>query len=980
MRKLWSPKYDYTLFDPIRHTIADTCGSDEIFLPYTRKYDNLSNEELIQLIKDAKKYNWQALDLSSCGIEYLPDELWKLQKLRILYLGNDFFKRNFIWNSYITGDDNTFLAIPKEIRQLKRLQVLDLSGKYTEFNDDNTLGLPNLLHLDISNCNYSQVPKPLLIPSLESIRYNCLDSSLSDDFFSLENLKSLDLSGSQISSLPDSLGILENLQYLDLSDSQISSLPDSLGILGNLQDLVLSGSQISSLPNSLGNLENLQYLDLSDSQISSLPNSLGNLENLQYLDLSGSQISSLPDSLGNLENLQDLDLAFTPLAKKTQPELLNQSAIEVIKNILSQQSSKEKTYFYESKMIIVGQGHVGKTSILNRIINNTYSENLSTEGIDISSWSFRKQETTYKLNVWDFGGQEIYHATHQFFLTKRSLYLLVWDILAEDEYGRIDYWLKTIQSFADESPIILIVNKCDKDIGRYKNIDADDYKKRFPQIQEIFYISCKDNLGISSLKKCIENTAINLPLMKTLWLNSWLTVRNRLEILSETKNYISYREYLSICKENGITEEEALRLAKYLHDLGVILYYHDDPLLKHLIILSSEWGTDAVYKILDEQVHRLKGRNGIFYIDDLPYIWKDQSRYPEEFYPHLLNLMEKFQLTFKVNGNTYLMAELLDSKSIELPLKFPHENTLSFRYDYDFLPAGIMTRFIVSINQYIITIDGVKKCWKKGVYLEYGLAYALVSLSDSITEKFVSIQVSGDDKRDKQKLLFLIRHSIEKINSLFSQIKITRRIPCTCSSECTHLFKYDVLMEAEKRGRKTLMCEKSFKDVFILKLLDGVENMENKYGYYGSPINFAPNIAVNPTITNTNTNTNTSSADATNTISITQEIKEYLYDMEGNLKNIRSVLNTDDKEISQELDMAESAIKELSECKTNVDVKKSGIPSRLETFFEDSQDTDTSFGKAVQGTKQAGKFLKKLAEIYNKIATHLHLHKIPFVK
>ena len=881
MKKLWNSK-DYTVFEPVKHTIVETLLEKKNFLPYTREYNNLSYGELIKLIKDAKKYHWQALDLSNCGIQYFPDELWELRELRILYLGNNRF--------FSTGDNNTFLKIPQKIEQLESLQVLDLSEKQIKFEDDHTLYLPNLLYLNIYNCNYSKIPKPLLIPSLTSIHYNCLDSSLSDDLFSLVNL--------------------------------------------------------------------------------------------QYLNLSGSQISSFPNSLENLRNLQNLTLSFTPLTSKIPLEIFNQSAIEIIRYVLSQQSTEEKAYFYESKMIIVGQGHVGKTSILNRIVNNTYSDEPSTEEIDISSWHFKQQKTTYKLSVWDFGGQEIYHATHQFFLTRRSLYLLVWDILAEDEYGRIDYWLKTIQSLADDSPIILVVNKCDRDVGRRKNIDADDYKKRFPQIQGVFYVSCKDNVGFPRLKKCIKNTAVNLPLMETLWLNSWLAVRNRLETLTETENYISYRKYFSICQENGITEEEALRLAKYLHDLGVILYYHDDPLLKHLIILSSEWGTDAVYKILDEQVHRLKGRNGIFYIDDLPYIWKDQSRYPEEFYPHLLNLMEKFQLTFKVNGNTYLMAELLDSKSIELPLKFPHENTLSFRYDYDFLPAGIMTRFIVSINQYIITIDGVKKCWKKGVYLVYGFAYALVSLSDSITEKFVSIQVSGDDKRYKQELLFLIRHSIEKINSLFSQIKITRRIPCTCSSECTHLFKYDVLMEAEKRGRKTLMCEKSFKDVFILKLLDGVENMENKYGYYGSPINFAPNIAVNPTITNTNTNTNTntSSADATNTISITQEIKEYLYDMEGNLKNIRSVLNTDDKEISQELDMAESAIKELSECKTNVDVKKSGIPSRLETFFEDSQDTDTSFGKAVQGTKQAGKFLKKLAEIYNKIATHLHLHKIPFVK
>ena len=974
MKKLWNSK-DYTLFEPVKHNIAETFALKKNFLPYTRKYNNLSYGELIKLIKDAKKYHWQALDLSNCGIEYFPDELWELRELRILYLGNNSFEH--------TGDNNTFRKIPQKIEQLESLQVLDLSGQQIKFEDDHTLYLPNLLYLNIHNCNYSKIPKPLLIPSLIGICYSCSDSSLLDDLFSLVNLQYLSLSASQISSLPDSLGNLGSLQLLNLSGCVIHSLPDSLGNLGNLQFLDLSHSQISSLPDSLGNLGNLQFLDLSHSQISSLPDSLGNLGNLRFLDLSHSQISLFPNSLENLRNLHNFTLSSTPLAEKIPPEIFNQSAIEVIRYVLSQQSTDEKTYFYESKMIIVGQGHVGKTSILNRIVNNTYLDEPSTEGIDISSWHFKQQEITYKLNVWDFGGQEIYHATHQFFLTRRSLYLLVWDILAEDEYGRIDYWLKTIQSLAGDSPIILVVNKCDRGVGRRKNIDADDYQKRFPQIQGIFYVSCKDNVGFPRLKKCIKNTAVNLPLMETLWLNSWLAVRNRLETMAETENYISYRKYFSICQENGITEEEALRLAKYLHDLGVILYYHDDPLLKHLIILSSEWGTDAVYKILDEQVHRLKGRNGIFYIDDLPYIWKDKSRYPEEFYPHLLNLMEKFQLTFKVNANTYLMAELLDGKAIELPLKFPRENTLSFRYDYDFLPAGIMTRFIVSMNQYIITIDGVKQCWKKGVYLEYGSAYALVKLSDSITEKFVSIQVSGSNKRDKQEFLFLIRHSIEKINSLFSQINITKLIPCICSSECTHLFKYDVLLEAEKRGRKTLMCEKSFKDVLISKLLDGVENMENKenkYGYYGSPINFAPNIAVNPTITNTNTNTNTSSADATNTISITQEIKEYLYDMEGNLKNIRSVLNTDDKEISQELDMAESAIKELSECKTNVDVKKSGIPSRLETFFEDSQDTDTSFGKAVQGTKQAGKFLKKLAEIYNKIATHLHLHKIPFVK
>ncbi len=52
-----------------------------------------------------------------------------------------------------------------------------------------------------------------------------------------------------------------------------------------------------------------------------------------------------------------------------------------------------------------------------------------------------------KLNIWDFGGQEIQHSTHQFFLTTRSLYLLVVDARKGDQISNIEYWLKTYQKF-----------------------------------------------------------------------------------------------------------------------------------------------------------------------------------------------------------------------------------------------------------------------------------------------------------------------------------------------------------------------------------------------------------------------------------------------------------------------------------------------------------------------------------------------------
>lgn len=67
--------------------------------------------------------------------------------------------------------------------------------------------------------------------------------------------------------------------------------------------------------------------------------------------------------------------------------------------------------------------------------------------------------------------------------------MLVWDALAEEAYGQIDYWLKTIQSFAAESPIIIVVNKCGKNIGRIRRIGKEDYRiliTNYPKCGEKF--------------------------------------------------------------------------------------------------------------------------------------------------------------------------------------------------------------------------------------------------------------------------------------------------------------------------------------------------------------------------------------------------------------------------------------------------------------------------------------------------------------
>lgn len=491
-------------------------------------------------------------------------------------------------------------------------------------------------------------------------------------------------------------------------------------------------------------------------------------------------------------------------------------------------NSKANKDFNESKMLVVGQGRVGKTCVINRIIKDNYEDEISTEGIDIHEWEYSINKLNvnekYRLNVWDFGGQEIYHATHQFFLTKRSLYLLVWDGQAEDEYGRIEYWLKTIESFANDSPVILVINKCDLNIGRIKKIDYTRYLSEFPQIAGIEQISCKDDVGIQDLRNKIQEKAIELPLMKTKWITTWLQVRFKIEELSKSKSFIQYEEYLNLCKENDVEENDALILINYLNDLGIILYFADNMLLSNLVILKPEWGTSAVYKVLDEQERLLKNKNGILTRNDLKKIWKMEDGYKQEMYPYLIEIMKKFELLFTIESDIYLAAELLNNVKYDIDIKFNKEDSLVFRYQYDFAPAGVITKLIVLLSEFLVEKNGEKLCWQQGMYLQYNQSIAEIILYNSISEKYIEIRIVNGSSRNKTELLTIIRTNIEKINKRYSKLKVIPKVPCNCKKCSPFLFDYSMLLKAEEKDRKTVMCNESVEDVSIEELLLGIDN------------------------------------------------------------------------------------------------------------------------------------------------------------
>ena len=392
-----------------------------------------------------------------------------------------------------------------------------------------------------------------------------------------------------------------------------------------------------------------------------------------------------------------------------------------------------------------------------------------------------------------------------------------------------------------------------------------------------------------------------------------------------------------------------------------------------MVILSSEWGTDAVYKVLDEQEKHLKGRNGILHTDDLPIIWNDTVCYPPDRHMHLIGLMKRFQLIFDISESKYLVAELLENRTIHLDYEFPQDDSLAFRYEYDFIPAGVMTRFIVSINRYLETVDGVKQCWKKGAYLRYHEAYALVKLHDNLADRYIEIKVGGPKTRERQELLTLIRTKFEEINNQYNQICITERIPCICSAGCTWLFDYNKILLAESKGKQSIECQNTFESVDIRKLLDGVETkMDSNYGLVVNNIVKSQN---NPIITVSSNSTAEASASTT----ITVEIRDLINGIQGDFNDLVGEIKNKSNEFDEECQKVSSSLATLDVCNTKEEITKTGVLKKLERFLSECSDSESAAGKFISGVKYASSIVKDLASKYNKIAKWMALPQIPVI-
>lgn len=614
------------------------------------------------------------------------------------------------------------------------------------------------------------------------------------------------------------LDLSSNDSEQKLTDTDIRELYEEIGKLGHLRKLDLSGNLISNV-SFLNSLKKVKSVDLSNNHI----HDLSGLRNttLSSLSLRSNMIVDA-GPLRQMVNLRFLDLLGN-LLQVPEEILSDPSDAQKIRNFLDDYYSNKTRKLNEAKLVIVGEANVGKTCLVNRLIRNEFVTTSSTHGIRIEKWTDVVLENgeRVQMNVWDFGGQEIMHSTHQFFFTKRTVYILVVNARENEDASKTQEWLQRIQNLSDDSPVFIVGNKIDENnrgtspvnIGFF-DIDKTNLLKKFPRLIKGFYAVSSDvgqkqyDFLFDEFRSSLINEIGKLKNIHDQFPASWMKIKSQLEDMKrDNVPYISFQDYLKRCEHEFIVKEQSKRtLIDFMHDLGIALSFQDDPELRNLAVLNPEWVTNGVYALIDNAQIALK--KGILERSELQN-YLDTTKYPPSTQDFIIKMMKKFKLLIEFNYYKFLIPDLLPK---EEPDTGSWDKCLHFQYSYDIYEKSILRQFIVDMYEYCSS----DTLWRNGIVLKFASNRALVKADPK--EKTISIKVDGNINT-RREVIGTIRIMFQAVHRTFSNLRFTEYVGHPRHPEI--LRKYERLLRMEADGIEKEYVDELRYHLIVKEWLDG---------------------------------------------------------------------------------------------------------------------------------------------------------------
>lgn len=525
------------------------------------------------------------------------------------------------------------------------------------------------------------------------------------------------------------LNIFNNLKLISLSFLDIGS-DIILNEFSSLKFLALRFCLIKSIEFEEQNFSTFKHLDLSNNQICDIA-SFSNFQKLNYLNLQSNKIEDI-SSLYLLNTLRELRFDnnrvkhIDPKAiyswcsinllcttnnpvENIPPEIINDQngSMSGIRSFLSDELNSGSEKNNEVKILIFGNGNVGKSQIAHRLSDFPFNpEYNSTQKIDLflTSLSTENNENPLNLNIWDFGGQDIYHVTHRVFMETSALFVIVWDHISEFESHHswngndyenysLNYWIEYVNYHSPCTPILVVQNKIDfLEEGGTLIIPASKSEIKVKYGYKIDFAEvCARPIDDQTINKSLSDDGIEILKMKILnifrnnsnneesglaynfsdpslaefkrsintkWPNSWKEVVK--EIREKQKNKvreITKKEFFDLCteieKNNNFKISNQSELLRFLSNASIL--YYNENYLADTVIIDQEWFIEEMYKLFDRTkpyYNQLSGK-----IDDtqtalltptlINKIWPDTSK--EEISTYL-NYLIKAEIILKLGS------------------------------------------------------------------------------------------------------------------------------------------------------------------------------------------------------------------------------------------------------------------------------------------------------------------------------------------
>ena len=483
-----------------------------------------------------------------------------------------------------------------------------------------------------------------------------------------------------------------------------------------------------------------------------LPDWLFELKNLETMELSNCHLLSIP--YGTVKT----GLHFLSEREPWRKSGINLYNVKLQEGDLSVffQSKEFIRHYYEGeqektrecKVIFLGDGGVGKSSLINRIRRDAFDPNLlPTNGIDTVFWTTSLEDGAVRVRMLDFGGQEIMHAMHRCFLTTNAIYVIVCGSRDDSSIDReAARWLETVRAFAEGCPVILTLNKVDQN----PNVSVNEriLRERNSDLRCTVKSSAKwaREIGVAELINAIRREIPGCLGLFNVNKNI-LGIKRELERMGENgKDILTSDEYQTLCAKYSITQpERQMELLKWFQSLGIAYYYSNGSAIsEEMRVLNPAWLTNAIYRLI------LRGPNTGFIphkeIKELLRNANPKDIMPDKSYnamesEFILSVMRTFQMShpFPVydEDGVEIETEMIPMKMGKTPPEsvnqFSKEEALHLRWTGTYLPSNIIHRLIIQMCH---DLDR-HRVWRTGACFQGNGWSALAEMSEVTLDVYV---------------------------------------------------------------------------------------------------------------------------------------------------------------------------------------------------------------------------------------------------